>query len=136
MEHTDGPAARAEGPPKKVLVLMRRAPYGALYNWEGLQTLLIMGAYKMQGLIDVAVAFVDDGVFAIAAGQDPGGIGMKPVAKTYPALPDFEVDRFYADEGSLAERSLTLDDLVIKPELLDPTAMAALLAEQDAVLPF
>lgn len=136
MEHGDSPAGPPTGPPKKVLVLMRKAPYGTLYNWEGLQTLLILGAYKMQGVVDVAVAFVDDGVFAIVKDQEPGAIGMKPVAKTYPALPDFEIERFYVDESSLAERNLTLDDLVIKPDLLDRAAMGALLAEQDAVLPF
>jgi len=126
----------AAGPPKKVLVLMRKAPYGSLYNWEGLQVLLIMGAYKMQGAVDVAVAFVDDGVFAITQGQDSTLLGVKPTAKTYPALPDFEIDRFYVDEQSLADRNLTLDDLVIKAEVLDAAGMARLLGEQDAVLPF
>ncbi|MBI4591109.1 MAG: sulfurtransferase complex subunit TusC [Candidatus Rokubacteria bacterium] len=123
-------------PPRKVLVLMRKAPYGSLYNWEGLQTLLIMGAYKMQGKVDVAVAFVDDGVYAITQGQDPRLLGVKALAKTYPALPDFEIERFYVDEQSLADRNLTLNDLVIKPELLDGAGMARLLEQQDAVLPF
>ena len=123
-------------PPKKVLVLMRKAPYGTLYNWEGLQVLLIMGAYKMQGVVDVAVAFLEDGIFAITQGQDPTSQGMKAIAKTYPALPDFEVDRFYVDAQSLADRNLTLDDLVITPEILDAAGLARLLAEQDAVLPF
>lgn len=126
----------ATGPPKKVLVLMRKAPYGSLYNWEGLQVLLIMGAYQLQGAVQVGVAFVDDGVFAIARGQDSSLLGVKPLAKTYPALPDFEIERFYVDRGSLADRNLTLDDLVIKPELLDADGMARLLGEQDAVLPF
>lgn len=136
MEHGEHPRAPSGAPPKRVLVLMRKAPYGSLYNWEGLQTLLIMGAYQMQGVVQIAVAFVDDGVFAITRGQDPGQLGMKPLAKTYPALPDFDIERFYVDAESLAERNLTLDDLVIKPEPLDATAMAALLDEQDAVLPF
>lgn len=130
------PAAGAAGPPKKVLVLLRKAPYGSLYTWEGLQTLLIMGAYQMHGAIQVGVAFVDDGVFAIAKGQDPAALGVKPLGKTFPALPDFDIERFYADERSLADRSLTLDDLVIKPEVLDAATMARLLDEQDAVLPF
>jgi tRNA 2-thiouridine synthesizing protein C len=115
---------------------MRKAPYGSLYNWEGLQTLLIMGAYQMQGAIQVAVAFVDDGVFAIAPGQDAGPLGMKAVAKTYPALPDFEIDRFYADRQSLADRNLDPDALVIKPELLDAEGLARLLEDHEAVLPF
>ncbi|MBI2527282.1 MAG: DsrE family protein [Candidatus Rokubacteria bacterium] len=139
MEHMEHGEPRGEpggAPPRKVLVLMRKAPYGTLYNWEGLQVLLIMGAYKMQGVVDVAVAFVEDGVFAITQGQDPTSQGMKAISKTYPALPDFEVDRFYVDEQSLADRNLTLDDLVIRPGILDAAGMARLLEEQDAVLPF
>jgi tRNA 2-thiouridine synthesizing protein C len=90
----------------------------------------------MQGAVDVAVAFVDDGVFAIAQGQESSRLGVKALGKTYPALPDFEIERFYVDERSLAERNLTLDDLVITPEPLDAAALARLLEEQDAVLPF
>ena len=136
MEHGEPRGEPSGAPPRKVLVLMRKAPYGSLYNWEGLQVLLIMGAYKIKGLVDIAVAFVEDGVFAITQGQDPSSLGMKAIAKTYPALPDFEVDRFYVGGQSLADRNLTLDALVIKPEILDVAGMARLLAEQDAILPF
>jgi tRNA 2-thiouridine synthesizing protein C len=136
MEEVEHGGPQREGPPRKVLVLMRKAPYGSLYNWEGLQTLLIMGAYQMHGAIQVAVAFVDDGVFAIAPGQDAAPLGMKAVSKTYPALPDFEIDRFYADRQSLADRNLDPDGLVIKPELLDAEGLARLLDDHDAVLPF
>jgi len=82
MEHGEPRGEPSGAPPRKVLVLMRKAPYGSLYNWEGLQVLLIMGAYKMQGLVDIAVAFVEDGVFAITQGQDPSSLGMKAIAKT------------------------------------------------------
>lgn len=136
MEHLEQVEKPREAPPRKVLVLFRKAPYGSLYNWEGLQTLLIMGAYQMQGTIQISVAFLDDGVFAIVSGQDPSGLEMKPLSKTYPALPDFEVERFYTDKRSLDERNLTLGDLVIKPEVLDTEGMARLLQEQDAILPF
>ncbi|MFQ5408060.1 MAG: sulfurtransferase complex subunit TusC [Anaerolineales bacterium] len=118
--------------PKKLLVLMRHAPYGAFYSFEGLQTLLIMGAYEL----DTGVAFVDDGVFAITRGQNPKALGVKQVAQTFPALPDFEVNRMYVHAESLAERGLTLDDLVVQPEVVDAAGLAALLEEQAAILPF
>jgi tRNA 2-thiouridine synthesizing protein C len=136
MEHVENEGKPREGSPRKVLVLFRKAPYGSLYNWEGLQTLLIMGAYQMQGTIQISVAFQGDGIFAIVSGQDPSSLEIKPLSKTYPALPDFEVERFYTDKRSLDERNLTLDDLVLKPELLDTEGMARLLQEQDAILPF
>lgn len=117
---------------KRILVLMRKAPYGTFYSYEGLQTMLIMGAYEL----DVSVAFVDDGVYVITKGQDTEGLGVKQVARTFPALPDFDVETFYIHKESLEERGLTLDDLVIQPEVLDTAAMARVLEEQDVILPF
>ncbi|RME87715.1 MAG: sulfurtransferase complex subunit TusC [Anaerolineae bacterium] len=117
---------------KKVLVVMRHAPYGTFYAFEGLQTLLIMGAYEL----DLGVAFVDDGVYVITRNQNPKALQVKQVAQTFPALPDFEVHRFYVLEDSLKERGLTLDDLVIQPQVIDRAALAALFEEHAAVLPF
>jgi tRNA 2-thiouridine synthesizing protein C len=117
---------------KKVLVLMRKAPYGSFYTFEGLQTMLVMGAYD----IEIGVAFVDDGVYAIAKGQDPALLDIKPLGRTFPALPDFNVDKFYICRDSLQERGLGLDDLVIAPEVMEHEAMGRLIAEYDTVLPF
>jgi len=117
---------------KKILVMMRHAPYGAFYAFEGLQTLLIMGAYEM----DLGVAFVDDGVYVITKSQNPKELQVKQVAQTFPALPDFDIARFYVLGDSLAERGLTLDDLVIQPELIDRATLGALLETHSAVLPF
>jgi tRNA 2-thiouridine synthesizing protein C len=117
---------------KKVLVLMRKAPYGTFYSYEGLQTVLIMGAYE----IDVSIAFVDDGVYVITKGQDTEALGVRQVAKTFPALPDFNVETFYIHKESLDERGLTLDDLVIQPEVLDTVSMAGVLEDQEVILPF
>jgi tRNA 2-thiouridine synthesizing protein C len=117
---------------KKVLVLMRKAPYGSFYTFEGLQTMLVMGAYD----IEIGVAFLDDGVYAIAKGQDPSLLDIKPLGRTFPALPDFNVERFYICQDSLQDRGLGVEDLVIAPEVLDRAAMGRLIAEQDTVLPF
>ena len=117
---------------RKVLVLMRKAPYGSFYTFEGLQTMLVMGAYE----IEIGVAFLDDGVYAIVKGQDPSLLDIKPLGRTFPALPDFNVEKFYVCRESLAERGLSIEDLVIAPEILDRSAMGQLIAGQDAVLPF
>lgn len=117
---------------KKMLVMMRRAPYGAFYSYEGLQTILVMGAYEL----DIGVAFVDDGVYVITKGQDPSALGVKQVSQTFPALADFDITRIYVHGESLAERGLTLDDLVIQPEVVNTARLAALFEEHAAILPF
>ena len=117
---------------KKLLILMRRAPYGGFYSFEGLQAILIMPAYEL----DTGVAFVDDGVYVITKGQNTRALGVKQVAQTFPALADFDITRIYVHGESLAERGLTLDDLVIQPEVVDTAGLAALFEEQAAILPF
>lgn len=117
---------------KRVLVLMRKAPYGSFYTFEGLQTILVMGAYE----IEIGVAFLDDGVYTIVKGQDPSALDIKPLGRTFPALPDFNVEKFYVCRESLTERGLGVEDLVIAPEVLERAALGQLIAEQDTVLPF
>jgi len=122
----------ANSEPKKVMVLMRRAPYGTFYTFEGLQTMLVMGAYEL----DISLAFADDGVYAVTDGQDPSALQMKPLARTFRALPDFDIDQIYVHKDSLEERGLTLDDLVVEPEVLTSEELAQVIANQDVVLPF
>lgn len=93
---------------KKFLYLNRRAPYGTIYAWESLEVVLIGAAFEQ----DVSLAFVDDGVYQIAKGQDASDAGMKTFSATYSALGDFEVTKLYVEKESLEERGLTIDDLM------------------------
>ena len=61
---------------------------------------------------DVALAFLDDGVFQLVEGQDTAGIGMKNFSKTYRALGDFEVRKLYVEREFLKERGLSEADLM------------------------
>jgi len=92
---------------KKFLYVNRKAPYGTIYAWEALEVVLIGAAFEQ----DVSLAFVDDGVFQLAKGQDTSGIAMKNFSPTYSALGDYEVTKIYVEKESLEERGLTLDDL-------------------------
>lgn len=116
----------------KVAVLMRQAPYGSIYTAEGFRSIMGIGVFEM----DVSVIFVDDGVYALAKGQDPAGLDMKSLGDGFPMLPEFEVNKFYVHDRSLAERGLTTDDLVMDMELVDGAGIARLLAESGTVLPF
>jgi tRNA 2-thiouridine synthesizing protein C len=93
---------------KKFMYLNRRAPYGTIYAWESLEVVLIGAAFDQI----VSLAFVNDGVYQIAKGQDTGGIGMKNFSPTYAALGDYDVTQLYVEQESLDERGLTVDDLM------------------------
>ncbi len=92
---------------KKFMYVNRKAPYGTIYAWESLEVVLIGAAFEQ----DVSLAFIDDGVFELMAGQDTSGAGFKNFSPTYAALGDYEVTKIYVEKESLEERGLTLDDL-------------------------
>ena len=62
---------------KKIMFLMRKAPHGSIYSYEGLETVLIVAAYDQ----DVTMAFIGDGVFALVKDQDTDDIGIKGLSK-------------------------------------------------------
>jgi tRNA 2-thiouridine synthesizing protein C len=135
-----------ETPKKKFLYVNRKAPYGTVYALESLEVVLIGAAFEQ----DVALAFLDDGVFQLLDGQDAAGVGMKNFSKTYRALGDFEVRKLYVERESLKERGLSEADLMpitfedendeyaAKPSirLVDRAEIARIIGESDVVLSF
>jgi len=61
---------------------------------------------------------------------------MKAFEKTYGALDDYDVNKLYVDEESLAVRGLTADDLCVPVETMSRAALGKLIEEQDVVLSF
>jgi tRNA 2-thiouridine synthesizing protein C len=131
---------------KKFLYINRKAPYGTIYALESLEVVLIGAAFEQ----DVSLAFIDDGVFQLMNGQDTAAAGMKNFSRTYKALGDYDVRKFYVERESLDERGLTVEDLMPityedenedyaeKPSIIPVSRaeMAAIIAGQDVVLSF
>jgi tRNA 2-thiouridine synthesizing protein C len=140
------PAKPAPPKPKKFLYVNRKAPYGTIYALESLEVVLIGAAFDQS----VSLAFLDDGVFQLAKGQDTKGIGIKGFANTYRALGDYGVTRFYVEKESLSARGLTIDDLMPityedendgfkeKPSIVvvGRAELTKIMAEQDVLLNF
>jgi tRNA 2-thiouridine synthesizing protein C len=92
---------------KKFMYMNTKAPYGTVYALESLEVVLIGAAFEQ----DVSLAFIGDGVYQLAKGQDTTEIGMKNFSPTYAALGDYDVNKIYVEKESLEERGLSLDDL-------------------------
>lgn len=88
------------------LILQRSAPYGSLYANESLD--LGLGFAVMD--CDVAMAFIDDGVYQLVKQQAP--TQQKNLAKNLSALPLYGIEQLYCEQESLDERHLTLVDIV------------------------
>lgn len=124
----------------------RKAPYGSVYALESLEVVLISAAFDQ----DVSVAFLDDGVYQITKGQNTTGISQKNFSNTYKVLGDYDINKLYVEEESLAERGLTKDDLMDlvwedededwadKPSIImvNRQKMADVMAEQEVILSF
>ena len=131
---------------KKFLYVNRKAPYGTIYALESLEVVLIGAAFEQ----DVALAFLDDGVFQLSKGQETTDIGMKNFSPTYNALGDYDVNKIYVEKESLEARGLTLDDLMpLKYEdedddwaekdsikVVSATELAEIMDQSDVVLSF
>ena len=131
---------------KRFMYMNTKAPYGTVYALESLEVVLIGAAFEQ----DVSLAFIGDGVYQLAKGQDTQSIGMKNFSPTYAALGDYDVNKIYVEKESLEERGLSLDDLqhlVWEDEdedwaekdsirLVSRSELAEVIDDQDVVLSF
>ncbi|MGR3914556.1 MAG: sulfurtransferase complex subunit TusC [Gammaproteobacteria bacterium] len=131
---------------KKFLYINRRAPHGSNYAQEGLEAALIGAAFAQE----VAIAFIDDGVFQLKRGQDPSGIGLKNFTAAFGALGDYDVRNVFVERESLEARGLRAEELLQlgcaeeadghaeKPllQIIGKDELAAIIARQDVLLNF
>ncbi|MDA1118179.1 MAG: sulfurtransferase complex subunit TusC [Proteobacteria bacterium] len=122
----------AGGVVKKFLYVNRRAPYGTIYALESLEVVLIGAAFEQ----DVSLAFLGDGVFQLAKGQDTMALEVKNFSPTFRALADYDVTKIYVDEEALQARGLREADLVIPVEVVSVERMAEIMESQDVILSF
>lgn len=117
---------------KKIMFVMRKAPHGTIYSYEGLETVLIMAAYEQ----DITMAFIGDGVFALVKDQNTEKLGIKGFIKTYGALEDYDVEKILVDRESMERRGVKSDDFAIAVEVKEAEEIAKLMEEQHALITY
>jgi tRNA 2-thiouridine synthesizing protein C len=122
----------AGGRVKKFLYVNRKAPYGTIYALESLEVVLIGAAFEQ----DVSLAFIGDGVYQLAKGQDAKGLEVKNFSPAFRALEDYDVNKLYVCEESLHARGLSAEDLLVPVEVVNAGRMAEIMEGQDVVLSF
>ncbi|MDH4174011.1 MAG: sulfurtransferase complex subunit TusC [Betaproteobacteria bacterium] len=122
----------AGGVAKRFLYVNRRAPYGTIYALESLEVVLIGAAFEQ----DVSLAFLGDGVYQLAKGQDTKALQAKNFSPTFRALEDYDVTKLYVEKEALEARGLTAADLVVPVEVVDAARMAEIMEAQDVILSF
>ena len=120
------------GTVKKFLFVNRKAPYGSVYALEGLEVVLISAAFDQ----DVGLAFIDDGVYQLAKGQNTKAIEVKNFSPVYRALEGYDIEKLYVERESLEARGLSEDDLLVDVQVLGAAEMATLMDEMDVMISF
>ena len=136
--------AQNTGAVKKFLYINRRAPHGSNYAQEGLEMAMVGAAFEQE----VAIAFIDDGVFQLKRGQNPAGAGLKNFTAAFGALGDHDIRDIFVERESLEARGLRAEDLlqlVFEDEdsaeksavqIVGEDELAEIIARQDVLLNF
>ena len=117
---------------KKFLYVNRKAPYGTIYALESLEVVLVGAAFEQ----DVSLAFLGDGVYQLARGQDTKAVEVKNFSPTFRALEDYDVTKLYVEREALEARGLTEADLVVPVQVMEAAEIAEIMESQDVVLTF
>lgn len=115
---------------RKVLFLMRQAPYATGHALEALEAALVAGVFEQR----VSVLFSGDGVWQLVSAQSGEPLGQRTVSRVASALPQYDVTALFACADALRKRGLRADDLVLPVTIVDGAAQRTLLAAQDAVV--
>ncbi|MDH4557515.1 sulfurtransferase complex subunit TusC [Pseudomonas sp. BN417] len=115
---------------KSMLIISRQAPWTGPNAREALDIALAGGAFDLP----LGMLFLDDGVFQLVAAQQPANVQQKDLTANLQALPLFGVESLYASARSLQERGLESALLNLAVEVLDDSALTALIDRYDQVL--
>ena len=118
--------------PKRVLVMVRKSPYGTVYPAEALRAMMGLAAFEVK----VEVLLIHDGVFLAVKDQNPEGIEMKALGAVLPDLDEMDINKFYVCGESLKERNITVDQLTVEAEVCTPDNFEEKLTQFDHILPF
>ncbi len=118
--------------PKKILVMLRKSPYGTVYAAEAIRAIMGLATFEME----VDVLFIHDGVFVALKDQNPEAIEMKDLGAVIPGLKEIGIEKFFVCGESLKERNMTVDQLTIEATVCNPDNFEQVLSEYDHIIPF
>ncbi|NHJ14795.1 MAG: hypothetical protein EAX95_14035 [Candidatus Thorarchaeota archaeon] len=111
---------------RSVLILVRSRPYGKIIAFEGWRA--AVGMFGMDH--SSTLLFMSDGVYSLLKNADE--IPFRMFKATYL---DFD-GRILASKKSLEERNIKAEELFDTVEIIDETAVAAALADNEIVITF
>jgi tRNA 2-thiouridine synthesizing protein C len=115
---------------KSMLIISRQSPWSGPSAREALDIALAGGAFDLP----IALLFMDDGVFQLAANQQPRSLQQKDLSANLQALPMFGVEELFACKSSLQARGLLDTTLSLPAEPVESAEISALIERFDQVI--
>jgi tRNA 2-thiouridine synthesizing protein C len=112
------------------LFIFNKPPYLGEQSKEALDMALALAAFDEQ----ISLLFIGQGVWNLTNEQMPKLIGLKEFSRLFKGLELYDIEQVYLCEASMNKYQLTLDNLMINPELLSVDQIKQLIAEQDKVI--
>ncbi len=88
----------------KLAILFTQPPFGSATSREGLDALLAASAFCDEQ--DIAIFFINDGVFNLLKGQNPALILQKDHIATFKLIELYDLTECFVCQESIAERKL------------------------------
>lgn len=115
---------------KKYLLIMQQSPYQSSLALEALEFALALGAFNQ----DVTLLFVEQGILQLLPQQHAELISYKNYTKAYEGLSLFDINAVYISKDSLHDYKYEVQDLLIRPQVVDALGIKTLMDTHDIVL--
>ena len=96
----------------KLAILFTQPPFGISTSREGLDALLAASAFCDEE--ELAICFLNDGVFNLLANQQPELLLQKDHIATFKLIELYDLTECFVCQESLAERGLDNSELVLR----------------------
>jgi len=114
---------------KKYLFVLRKPAHSGAHVQEMLDIILITAAFDQS----VSILLLDDAVFQLKNGQQPGQSRNKDTAAIYKALALYDINNIYTETESLEQRGLVPGDLFLPVQVLSRNNITGLMKQFDVV---
>lgn len=117
---------------KSITIVTSLPPYASLIPMEAINVCFAAAAFDL----DVTLLFITDGVFQLCHEQNATSLGQKTLGKVLGAAPMYGIEKIYACEHSLRERSLEKEKLILSPILVGTEEINQLISGSNTLLSF
>ena len=118
----------------KLAFVFRSPPYGSASTREGLDALLAASAFCAED--EIALYFLDDGVFNLCANQQAELLLQKDVASALKLLDLYDIEQRYVCQQSLQKVGLSAEQLGLSCQTLSRADIIAQLRSVPKILTF